>query len=103
MGATTFETEAIGDTAGEAFDRAVKSALHWNGHGGYTGTIAEVQAYKMYTIPNDYETGRTIEERAYSYANHLLFRNDDPVSKHKRAGCIQLDDATYLFFGWASS
>lgn len=45
MGATTFETIAFGRTAGEAFDAAVKDALYWHGHGGYTGTIAEKDGF----------------------------------------------------------
>lgn len=45
MGATTFETTALGRTPGAAFDAAVKDALYWNGHGGYTGTIAEKDGF----------------------------------------------------------
>ena len=51
MGATTFHTEATGKTPDEAFRNAVQDAYYWNGHGGYTGTIAEKSGYQLWTLP----------------------------------------------------
>ena len=45
MGAETFTTSAKGRTAEEAFRAAREDACHWHGHGGYTGSIAEVASY----------------------------------------------------------
>ena len=53
MGATTFLTEATGTTPGDAFSSALKDALYWNGHGGYTGTIAEKPGYIMFDVPTN--------------------------------------------------
>jgi hypothetical protein len=47
MGADTFYDVAIGRTAEEAFSATVDDALHWNGHGGYTGSIAEKNDFVM--------------------------------------------------------
>jgi hypothetical protein len=45
MGADTFSVRAKGKTAADAFGKAVKDAAWENGHGGYTGTIAEKQDF----------------------------------------------------------
>lgn len=47
MGATSFAVTVVARTPGDAYDKAVKDALHWHGHGGYTGTIAEKDGYKL--------------------------------------------------------
>ena len=51
MGATTFQTKATGKDANEAFHNAVEEAYYWNGHGGYSGTIAEKSGYDLWAIP----------------------------------------------------
>jgi hypothetical protein len=52
MGATTFHTDAYkADTVAEAYETAVRDALYWNGHGGYTGTIAEKGGYAVAEMP----------------------------------------------------
>ena len=45
MGASEFTTFAIAKDAAEAFRLAHDEARHMEGHGGYTGTIAEVSSY----------------------------------------------------------
>jgi hypothetical protein len=51
MGATTFTTKAHGKTVAEAFHSAVEDAYYWNGHGGYSGTIAEKPSATVFTVP----------------------------------------------------
>jgi hypothetical protein len=51
MGATTFQTTATGKDASEAYKNAVDEAYYWNGHGGYSGTIAEKDGYDLWAIP----------------------------------------------------
>ncbi len=50
MGATQFITESYGASAEAAFNDAVGNALHWHGHGGYTGTIAEKNSFVMVEV-----------------------------------------------------
>jgi len=47
MGAAQFFTVSMGRNPHHAFDRAVEGARHQHGHGGYTGTIAEKDSFKM--------------------------------------------------------
>ena len=51
MGATTFFDYETGDTVDHAYHRAVKDALHWHGHGGYSGTIAEKECFVLIPRP----------------------------------------------------
>ena len=93
MGACDFMTRASGDTPAEAFRKAVADAKHEHGHRGYTGTIAEKHSFRMVT-PRPGET-------PYDCANRLL--DADEFDKYGDAGCINVEDGVYLFFGWASS
>jgi len=95
MGANTFTTHARGNTAKEAFDNAVTDAKYYSGHGRYTGTIAEKGSFVMIEVPEG--------ETPFQYAEKLIDEDDQRVSdKWGPAGCIQLNDKEYLFFGWAS-
>ena len=96
MGGTTFTQLGKGETATEAFLSAQAEARHQYGHGGYTGTLAEKQAFIMITPP----AGSDI---AIFVAN--LLDNDDPrvADKWGPAGCVKLGPESYLFFGWAST
>lgn len=47
MGACGFVTWANGVTADAAFDTAVREARFENGHGGYTGTVAEKSSFTI--------------------------------------------------------
>lgn len=47
MGADEFVIMASGRTAAAAFNSAVREAKYENGHGGYTGTIAEKHSFVM--------------------------------------------------------
>lgn len=96
MGAMTFFGEGAGSNAQEAFNNAVEQAQWEHGHGGYTGTLAEKNEFTMVPLPDD--------EDPYSYAERLIHEGDPRVSdKWGPAGCVELGDSRYLFFGWASS
>jgi len=49
MGASYFVTYGHGKDVGSAFEQARNEALYWEGHGGYTGTIAEVHSCVLFT------------------------------------------------------
>lgn len=103
MGASEFSTTARGKTAKDAFSAAVEEAQYENGHGGYTGTIAEKRGFKMVT-PKLGESPREAVSR--------LMDDDSSFVQDKwgDAGCVSLGPDkndpnlnVYLFFGWASS
>lgn len=51
MGAAQFSNFATGETPEKAFWDAVSSATQESGHGGYSGTIAEKHAFRLFTPP----------------------------------------------------
>lgn len=96
MGAMTFMTIEVGKNATEAFRRAVEAARWEHGNGGYSGSIAEKRSFVVIACPEG--------ERPMPYANKLLDEGDERIDdKYGPAGCIELGDGKYLFFGWASS
>jgi len=95
MGATTFECEARGSTAQGAFDLAVKEAQHDYGHSGYTGTIAEKETFVQIPLPEGADP--------FVYADSLVDSYDERIEdKWGPAGCFDLGDGLFYFFGWAS-
>lgn len=95
MGASDFCTRSKGKTAREAFDRAVDQAHYENGRGGYTGTIAEKRSFVMITVPDGQDP--------FAYASKLMDDDDRRiVDKWGPAGCIDLGNGEFYFFGWAS-
>jgi hypothetical protein len=52
MGATSFSAVGVGRDVREAFNNAVEEAHYENGHGGYTGTIAEKPSYVVHEAPS---------------------------------------------------
>lgn len=105
MGAATFVNVTEGKDANQAFAKARDAAAWENGHGGYTGTIAEKREFVMIDPAKDGADTTdwsqvNYEEYAYSLVNEGDPRVDD---KWGPAGCIQLSDREFLFFGWASS
>lgn len=96
MGAESFAVRSKGKTSTEAFVEAVHKAQWAHGHGGYSGTIAEKGEHVMIPLPEGKDAG--------SYAQELLDEGDVRIDdKWGPAGCIDLGDGEYLFFGWASS
>lgn len=102
MGAQTFTQLAKGATAGEAFRSAVEQARYDYGHAGYTGTIAEKHDFIM--LKADADRIASIKEMPYG----LGYEPDNPDweavdDKWGPAGCYDLGEGQFLFFGWASS
>lgn len=96
MGAESFWSRAHGETASKAFSAAVEQAAWEHGHGGYTGTIAEKDSFKIVKPPE----GMSPSE----YANQLMDDEESFVQdKWGDAGCIEIKKGEYLFFGYASS
>ncbi len=106
MGAIDFIERAKGSTPEKAFYDVVGAALLEEGHGGYSGTIAEKESFVMIAIPDHILAGMDgdMGEKAEVYAQELI-DDDDPRIEDKwgPAGCIDLGGGEYLFFGWASS
>ncbi len=120
MGAESFFTSILGINPTEAFSKAVNDAVHWHGHVGYSGTIAEknefifiedtvneVRARLSGDILVDFdsliEKGKTAKAIAFA----LIDINDKRIlDKYGPAGCIVVNSKEslkeYLFFGWAS-
>lgn len=98
MGAEEFSNVVRGKTAREAFELAVENAQYEHGHGGYSGTIAEKDSFKMVY------TGKMLKEQAYAFRD-----TDESAEKWGPAYCIELDlplvdgKRTFLFFGLSSS
>lgn len=115
MGSTTFYIYNYGKNAKEAFLRSVESARYEYGHGGYTGTIAEKNEYKI--IPPSEHKGKNKERYAEKLIDKCDYRVDD---KWGPAGAIRVTGKDeqmwkkrfgiqgkkgmqiWLFFGWAS-
>lgn len=96
MGADEFLVVSRGKDAHEAFNRAVEQAQYDHGHSGYTGTIAEKDSFVMIELPE----GKDPQD----YAETLVSDGDNRiVDKWGPAGCIDLGDGAYMFFGLASS
>lgn len=55
MGAEDFIVSAKGKTAEKAFAAAQEEARYESGHGGYTGTIAEVSSFRMTNVEKEAE------------------------------------------------
>ena len=103
MGANTFSNFRKTDdrTSGgrrKAFAAAVEQAKYDEGHGGYTGSIAEKHENTFIG------TRKTLEE-ARAWADELIDKGDSRVDdKWGPAGCIEVEEPSgFLFFGWASS
>ena len=128
MGATSFTNFVEGVNAQEAFDTAVTAARWENGHGGYTGTIAEKHRFVLiresvadvraqlvkYAAVSFTEQSRALyiealdkadtpRAKALAIARALMVLQDGRVEdKWGPAGCIPVEGQLYLFFGMAS-
>jgi len=96
MGGNTFYQIGKGRTVEEAFRNAVEQAQYENGHGGYTGTLAEKHSYVVITLPEGIE--------ARDYATLLIDKDDERIEdKWGPAGALPIGLFEWLFFGWANS
>ncbi len=98
MGADTFIQESEGANAEEAFNNAVNKARQWYGDRGYTGSMAEKEEFVL--IDFKQTENQTVEEFIDKLIEHQDERIDD---KWGPAGCIQISENKFIFFGWASS
>lgn len=96
MGACTFGCSIKNQkNANEAFANAKREAQHESGHGGYSGTIAEKSSFKMIPLPAGKSAG--------DYAYELIEAGDKRIdNKWGPAGCFDLGNGEFYFFGWAS-
>ena len=99
MGAQEFQIYATGTNPQQAFTNAVNECRYYNGHGGYTGTIAEKQTFTMASLTP------LSELEAQSLINKTV--DTTYTDKWGPAGCIQIKTSnqqtnTYIFYGWAS-
>jgi hypothetical protein len=99
MGATNFSTVSMGKDAAEAFAKARAWAQHMEGHGGYTGTIAEKHGFRLFTLNvaprNLFEVERYVE--ALELADAFERQGDAKTAKRELARCPAKfrNDATF--------
>lgn len=97
MGANQFQNTGYADTAKQAFTDIVSESLYMNGHGGYSGTIAEKHEFRM----------KQVEPVTWEEAEELIENDEEFDDKWGPAGCLELktegNKRLWLFFGWASS
>lgn len=101
MGGCTFNDVVSGENARDAFNTVTEQARWENGHGGYTGTIAEKRDFILMDV-SDAKREELVK------TGWVEWSPDDPLwarvgDKWGPAGCIDLKDGRFLFFGWASS
>jgi hypothetical protein len=110
MGAEIFYNRSKGTSARDAFKQEVENASYEDGHGGYTGTIAEKSGYTMSSKPKDIDADEWIEmvedidfddknQKHYKALKEDYNTYDD---KWGDALCIPTDDG-FIFCGCASS
>lgn len=96
MGASTFSEFAKGTSRKEAFRQLVEDAQYEYGHGGYSGTIAEKSEF---VVCGQAKT----RKEAFALADKLIDEGDDRIDdKWGPAGCIDVEEGGFVFFGWAS-
>ncbi len=101
MGSVPFTTYSAGATAQNAFRLAKQEAEEEYGHGPYTGTIVEVDAF---TVLVKTPMSRTDAEALAA----KLIREDDPRIADKTEACGAIptlpEDGTpgWVFVGWAA-
>ena len=113
LGASEFFTTQKGKTAAEAFTTATEVARYEYGHGGYTGTIAEKDAFRLFKVPEGMTAEQVFEalqscpltlppehERHRGMLEAIAAFADD---KWGPAACLQTGSDEFTFFGLASS
>ena len=102
MGACNFSTKSSGKDVSEAFANAVENARYYEGHGGYTGTIAEKDEYRIVKLPEG------IEPNSKFFEAWIDINTDEQFGdKWGPCGAVKIGDdgkqQEWCFFGWASS
>ena len=110
MGAEVFYNRRKGTQSSELFKEEVENACYENGHGGYTGTIAEKSDFTMSSKPSDIDADvwidmiENFDEEDKEQAHYRELKKDFDVFDDKwgDALCVPTDDG-FVFCGWASS
>ena len=97
MGAEVFSCSAKGKDANEAFSVARSAALHAHGHNGYTGSIAEKSSFRLVPLHES-----VIKDKVLFFHKIQSLIDNQFDDKWGPAGCIELKEGEYYFFGWAS-
>lgn len=107
MGAYEFENRVKADSAQEAFRKATDQARFEHGHGGYTGTIAEKSEFRLMTPPDGMspaEYVRQLGDQSCEMPVDPRITGFNPYDdKWGPAGCVDMGDGSFTFFGIASS
>ena len=109
MGAVTFYDTIKTDNPKEGFNSLVERAQWEDGHGGYTGTIAEKDGITMSRKPDNIDVDDWVEllddfdEDDRDQEHYYELKRDFNVYDDKwgDALCIETETA-YIFCGWAS-
>lgn len=97
MGAQQFVCIGEGATVAKAFQDARTNAIHEHGHGGYSGSIAEKNSYRLIQCEQDDNAVREMVGACLDDEEHFCQDKCGP------AGAIRLSKSRWAFFGWASS
>lgn len=103
MGACDFGVMGHGKEAKQVFNSLVSEARHMEGHGGYTGSIAEKSSYVVI------QWNPVPLSEAMKIGNDLIDAEDPRIDdKWGPAGAIPVckdgkEIIGWYFFGWASS
>lgn len=89
-----FIVTSSGSSPHHAFETATMKAKLKYGNGGFSGTIAEKGSFLVIKVPKGWDP--------FEYADRLV-REEDPriADVWNPAGCIELGNNEYLFFGKA--
>ena len=97
MGAEVFACSAKGKDANEAFSVARADALYAHGHNGYTGSIAEKSSFRLVPLHES-----VIKDQTTFILKIESLIDNEFSDKWGPAGCVELKEGEYYFFGWAS-
>lgn len=105
MGAEFFIRRGTGHSAETVFKELKSQAQYDHGHSGYTGTIAEKDSFIMLESPVIKAAYNTVGDwiGVSAYIEDEYWNDDKIRDKWGPAGCIQLSEKEWVFFGWASS
>ena len=109
MGATTFYHRIESTNAKDSFNGLVEDAQYENGHGGYTGTIAEKSAFSMSKKPTEIDADEWHEmvedfdedDKEQKHYHELKSDYNTYDDKWGDALCIPTEKG-FIFCGWAS-
>jgi hypothetical protein len=98
MGAVPFEEYADGADVDTAFEEARENTLYENGHGGYTGTIAEKSDYVIVThTPVDLDQAQALARELIDQHDHRIDGVWGPagaIPVHRSTRTVVVDDVS---------